>query len=76
MVAPDKALPARPGIRIPRVISQLDDLVHPTMAVTEVSLLRFAEMDAEALKTYVRRGNAGGIYYKRAHSMIIERLTN
>lgn len=49
MTAPDEALPACPDNIVPIVISQLDGLIHPAMAIAEVSRLWRAEMGAEAL---------------------------
>jgi hypothetical protein len=48
MVAPDQALPARPDFIVPVVISELEGLVHPAIAIAEVGRLRDAEMGTEA----------------------------
>jgi hypothetical protein len=33
MIAPDQAFPARPNIRVPVIVSQLHDLIRPTITV-------------------------------------------
>jgi len=49
MIAPGETLPACPENIVPVVISQLEGLIHPAMAIAEVSRLWRAEMRAEAL---------------------------
>jgi hypothetical protein len=65
MVAPDKALPARPDNIIPVVISQLEGLVHRAMAIAKVGRLRGTEMGTEALNVtwYGKRDVSGRAPY-------------
>ena len=49
MVASPEGLPTSANIRIPPIISQLDDLVLPTISVTQIRRLRLPEVDVEAL---------------------------
>jgi hypothetical protein len=57
VVSPDEALPAGPDDWVPVVISELEGLVYPTMAITKVGRLWGTEMGAEALDVtwYERR---------------------
>jgi hypothetical protein len=65
VVAPDEALPARADIRVAIVVSQLDRLVPPTVAIPQVRRLRRPEMNIEALyptwKGAQGAGRGGGI---------------
>ena len=47
MVAPSKALPARPNIRIPKIVSQFHGLVHPTVTVSQVGRLRCPQVGSK-----------------------------
>jgi hypothetical protein len=66
VVSPDEALPAGPEDRVPVVISELDGLVYPAMAITKVGRLRDTEMGTEALDvTWYERIDVSGIQYRR-----------
>ena len=48
MVATDEGFEARPEVRAPVVLPELDGLVHPAVPVTEVGGEGRAEVDVEA----------------------------
>jgi len=49
MVAADEALPARAEVKIRIIVSQLYDLLHPTVTVSQVRCLRRPKVDIEAI---------------------------
>jgi hypothetical protein len=49
MIAPDDALPARAEDVVPKVVSQLHGLFHPTVTVAQMCRLRRPKVGAETL---------------------------
>ena len=61
MVSPDEALPARPDIYIPMIVSPLHGPAHHVIPITETCRQHFAEMGTKTF--YLMRGGEFSVGY-------------